>query len=168
MLCRFSAGRIPRYSALSDFVRCGLSASGIASMLELFGLDLGDGKRPHGITVYPYSCGRCLISDATCVNTFASSNQVRAALIAGSVAGVAEVRKIVKYVEFGRRFIFQPMAVETSGAMGKSTIKCFNDLGRRLTVRFQDQRDSDFLFQIVSLAILRGIAFSIPSLQVVP
>ena len=42
-------------------------------MLEPSGLDRGDGKRPDGITVNPYSRGRCLIWDATCVNTFASS-----------------------------------------------------------------------------------------------
>ena len=44
--CRFSAGRIPRHSALNDIVRRGLSAAGIPSMLEPSGLDLGDGKRP--------------------------------------------------------------------------------------------------------------------------
>ena len=59
--CRFSAGRIPRHSALNDVVRRGLSAAGIPSMLEPSGLDRGDGKRPDGITVYPYSRGRCLI-----------------------------------------------------------------------------------------------------------
>ena len=96
------------------------------------------------------------IWDATCDNTFASSNLIRAALAAGSVADAAEVRKIAKYAELGRRFIFQPVAVETSGAIGKSTIQFFKDLGRRLAVRFQDQRESDFLFQRVSLAILRG------------
>ena len=74
--CRFSAGRIPRHSAQSDVVRRGLSAAGIPSMLEPSGLDRGDGKRPDGITVYPYSRGRCLIWDATCVNTFASLNLI--------------------------------------------------------------------------------------------
>ena len=159
--CRFSTGRIPRHSALNDVVRRGLSAAGMPSMLEPSGLDRGDGKRPDGITVYLYSRGRCLIWDATCVNTFASSNIIRAALAAGSVADAAEVRKFAKYAELGRRFIFQPVAVETSFAMGKSTIQFFKDLGRRLAVRFQDQRESDFLFQRVSLAILRGNAFSI-------
>ena len=154
LLCRFSAGRIPRHSALSDVVRRGLSAAGIPSILEPSGLDRGDRKRPDGITVYPYSRGRCLIWDATCVNTFASSNLKRAAL-------AAEVRKIAKYAEFGRRFILQPVAVVTSGAMGKSTIQFLLDLGRRLAVRIQDQRESDFLFQRVSFTILRGDAFSI-------
>ena len=111
-------------------------------MLEPSGLGRGDGKRPDGTTVYPYSRGHCLIWDATCVNTFASSNQIRAVLAAGSDA--AEVRKIAKYAELGRRFIFQPVAVETSDAMGKLTIQFFKDLGRRLAVRFQDQRESVF------------------------
>ena len=74
LLCRFSSGRIPRHSALSDVVRRGLSAAGIPSMLEPSGLDRGDGKRPDGITVCPYSRGRCLNWDAACVNSFASSN----------------------------------------------------------------------------------------------
>ena len=159
--CRFSAGRIPRPSILSDVVRRGLSAAGIPSTLEPSGYDRGDGKRPDGIIVYPYSRGRCLIWDATCVNTFASSNLIRAAIAAGSVADAAEVRKIAEYAELGRRYIFQPDAVETSGAMGKSTIQFFKDLGRRLAVRHQDQRESDFIFQRVSLSILRGNAISI-------
>ena len=123
--CHLSAGRIPRHSALNDVVRHGLSAAGIPSMLEPSGLDHGDGKRPDGITVYPYSRGRYLIWYATFVNTFASSNLIRAALATGSVADAAEVRKIAKYDELGRRFIFQSVAVETSGATGKSTIQFF-------------------------------------------
>ena len=90
--CRFSARRIPRHSALSDVVRRGLSAAGMPAMLEPSGLYRGDGKRQDGITVYPYSLDRILIWDATCVNTFASSNLIRAALAAGSDA--AEVRNI--------------------------------------------------------------------------
>ena len=81
---------------------------------------------------------------------------LRTALAAGSVSDAVEIKKIAKYYELGRRVIFQPVAVETFGAMGKSSIQFFINLGRRLAVRFQDQRESDFLFQRVSLAILRG------------
>ena len=147
--CRFGAGRILRHSSLSDVVRRDLSAAGMPSMLEPSGPDRADRKRSDAITVYPYSRGRCLIWDATCVNTFAYSNLIRAALAAGYVADAAEVRKVAKYAELIRHFIFQPVAVETSGAMGKSTMQFFNDFGRRLAVRFQDQRESDFLFQSV-------------------
>ena len=61
LTCHFSAGRIPRHSALSDVVRRRLSAAGVLSMLEPSGLDRGDGKRPDGITVFPYSRGHCII-----------------------------------------------------------------------------------------------------------
>ena len=87
--------------------------------------------------VHPSSRGRSLIWDATCVNTFASSNLIRAALAAGAVADAAEFRKIAKYAELGRRFIFQPVAVETSGAMGKSTIQFFLDLAVDLLCDFR-------------------------------
>ena len=121
-LCRAASAQ-GAFLAITDVVRRGLSAAGIPPMLEPSGLDRGDGTRPDGITVYPYSRGRCLIWDATCVNTFASSELIRVAFAAGSVADAAEVRKIAKYAELSRRFIFQPVAVETSGAMGKSTIQ---------------------------------------------
>ena len=49
----------------------------------------------------------------------------------------------------------------TSGDMGKSTILFYKDVGRRQAERFQDQRESDFQFKGVYLAILSGIAFSI-------
>ena len=159
--CRFSAVRIPRHSALSDVFRHGHFDAEIPSMLEPSCLERSDEKRLHGITVYPYSLGSCLIWDATCVNTSASSNLIRAELVAGSVADAAEARKIAMYAELGRRFIFQPVDVETSDSMRKSTIQYFKDLGRRLSVRFQDQRESVSLFQRVTLTILRGYAFSI-------
>ena len=84
-------------------------------MLEPSGHDRGDGKRPDGITVYPYTRVRCIIWYATCVNTFASSNPIRATLAAVSVADAAEVRKYAKYAVLGRRFIFQPVAVRRYG-----------------------------------------------------
>ena len=131
-------------------------------MLELFGLDRGDGKRPDGITVYPYSRGRCLIWDATCVNTFASSNLIRAALAAGSVADAADVRKIAKYAELGRRFIFQPVAVEDVRRHGENRRSSFLMIWvADLPCDFRDQRESDFLFLRVSLTNLIGNAFSI-------
>ena len=87
----------------------------------------------------------------------ASSKLARAALAAVFVADAAEVRKIAKYAMFGRRFIFQPVAVEKSGANRR-----YNFLGgRRLVVQFHGQRESEFLLQRVSLAILRWNAFSI-------
>ena len=71
--CRFSAGRLPRHSALNDIIKRALSSSGFNAVLELVGLDRGDGKRPDSTTVFPFSMGKCLIWDCTCVDSFSPS-----------------------------------------------------------------------------------------------
>ena len=68
--CRFSAGRLPRHSALNDIVKRGLSSADFNEVLEPVGHDRGDGKRPDGMTVFPFSRGKCLIWDCTCVDSF--------------------------------------------------------------------------------------------------
>ena len=78
------------YLAKSDVVRRGISAAGIQFMLAPTGHDRGDGKLPEGMIVQPYSRSHCLICDATCVNTYVSSNMIRVMLTAGSVADAAE------------------------------------------------------------------------------
>ena len=68
--CRFSAGRLPRHSALNDIIKRTLSSAGFNVVLEPVGLDGGDGKRPDGMTVFPFSRGKCLIWDCTSVDSF--------------------------------------------------------------------------------------------------
>ena len=58
--CRFSSGRHPRHAELNDFIKRSLQRAGIPSRLEPIGIDRGDGKRPDGITVFPYKNGRSL------------------------------------------------------------------------------------------------------------
>ena len=58
--CRFSAGRHPRHAALNDVVRRALKSAGIPSIMEPVGVDRGDGKRPDGLTVFPFSNGKSL------------------------------------------------------------------------------------------------------------
>ena len=53
--CRLSAGRLPRHSALHDIIKRALSFDGFNAVLEPVGLDRGDGKRPDGMTVFPFS-----------------------------------------------------------------------------------------------------------------
>ena len=68
--CRFSAGRLPRHSALNDIIKRALSSSGFNAVLETVGHDGGDGKRPDGMTVFPFSRGKSLIWDSTCFDSF--------------------------------------------------------------------------------------------------
>ena len=64
--CRLSAGRLPRHSALNDIIKRALSTAGFNAVLQHVGLDRGDGKRPDGMTTFPFSTGKCLIWDSTC------------------------------------------------------------------------------------------------------
>ena len=56
---------------LNDILHRALSSANIPSRLEPTGLDRADGKRPDGITMIPWSNGRLLVWDATCVDIFA-------------------------------------------------------------------------------------------------
>ena len=68
--CKFNEGRHPRHAAINDIICRALRSAGIPSILEPVGLDRGDGKRPDGISTFPFSQGKAICWDATCVNTF--------------------------------------------------------------------------------------------------
>ena len=159
--CRRSAGRFPRHSALNDVVRRSLDAAGIPSCLEPAGLDRGDGKRPDGLTLFPFSRGKSLVWDATCVDTFSATNVCTSATEAGSAAAKAEHTKTAKYAALSDRFVFQPVAVETSGAIGPSTLAFLRGVGLRISCARVEPRETEWLLQRVSLAIVRGNAMSI-------
>ena len=131
--CRYSAGRHPRHSAINDVIRRALQSAGIPSVLEPVGVDRGDGKRPDGISVFPFSNGKCLCWDATCIDTFAASHIYGSAVSAGSAAREAEVKKCQKYEALGRRYLFEPIAVETTGVFGTTTGTLLSDMGRRIS-----------------------------------
>ena len=98
--CRLSAGRFPRHAALNDIIKRGLEAAGFPSQLEPVGLDRGDGKRPDGITLFPFKNGKALLWDATCTDTFSGGNILSSAASPGSAALAAEEAKSSKYSSF--------------------------------------------------------------------
>lgn len=161
--CRMSAGRIPRHAALNDIVRRGLTSAGIPSILEPVGLDRGDGKRPDGITIFPYRHGRCLVWDATCTDTFSQRALVPSATQPGTAANAAEEKKVEKYRELSNRYLFTPIAVETAGVIGSRSLPFLRGLASRIATARDDPREAPWLFQRISLAIIRGNAFSVLS-----
>ena len=159
--CRFSAGRHPRHNILNDLIKRSLDSAGIPSLLEPVGLDRGDGKRPDGITVFPFHAGKSLVWDATCCDTFASGSLVGSATDPGSAAHQAEQRKLVKYASLADRYIFEPVAVETSGVLGPRTLSTLRRIGSMIANRTHEPREVEWLFQRVSLAIVRGNSYAI-------
>ena len=67
-------------------VKRSLRSAGVPSVLEPVGVDRGNGKKPDGITVFPFSRGKSLCLDVTCVDTFAETNLNSSAVAPGYTA----------------------------------------------------------------------------------
>ena len=163
--CHRNPGRLPRHAALNDLVYRALAAGGLVAILEPRGLDRRDGRRPDGVTVFPFRRGRMLMWDATCVNTFSSSSLVSCATSVGAAALAAEDRKRQRYAALAQRYEFMPLAVETSGVLGPAFSDLLQDLGKRVSQRSGEPRETAWLRQRVSLAVVRGIAAAICGLH---
>ena len=159
--CRYSTGLLPRHANLNDVVKRGLAAAGVPSWLEPVGLDRVDGRRPDGVTVFPYSRGKCLTWDATCADTYAPSSVVDSAVAPGSAASAAEVRKREHYRNITDRYLLEPVSVETTGILGPSTIDFLRRLGKQVSGATGDKRETSWLMERISLAVVRGNAASI-------
>ena len=110
--CVRSAGRHARHSNLNDVLRRALCGAGLESVLEPAGLDRGDGRRPDGLTLFPYSRGKSLVWDATCSDTFSATAVIQSTLDPGSAARGAEERKRARYASLCERYIFAPATDE--------------------------------------------------------
>ena len=162
--CRFNEGRLPRHAAINDIICRALKKTNTPAILEPPGLNRNDGRRPDGLTLYPFSRGKTLAWDATCVNTFANSSINYTATEAGHAAAKAEVAKRAKYSELANRHRFEPIAFETTGVMGPSTKAIVLEIGKRMSETSGENRESLWLLQRLSIAIQRGNALSALSL----
>lgn len=159
--CRFNSGRAPRHAEVNDIIRRALQSAGFPSILEPVGLSRNDGKRPDGMTTFPLRCGKPVLWDFTCVDTFSSSHIIDSAIEAGSTANAAEEAKIRKYSNLNSQYFFQPVAVETSGAYGCLTKQFVKFVGSKITENTGDPRETLWLQQRIAVAIIRGNALSV-------
>ena len=72
--CRKSKGRIPRHTALNQLVKQSFVSVHIPSTLEPRGLCSSNECHPDGVTIIPWSQGKCLAWDVTCHDSFAPTN----------------------------------------------------------------------------------------------
>jgi hypothetical protein len=80
------------------------------------------------VTLAPWKSGRLLVWDATCPDIFATSYCAHATLEAGKVAECAEDRKTAKYRGLTASHCFTPVAIESMGAIGPSSLAFLKDL----------------------------------------
>ena len=161
LACRRSAGRHARHSMANDVIARAFRSLKIPAELEPVRLLRGDGKRPDGATLIPFSQSKCLVWDFTCPDTLAPSHLSQSSLASGSAAAGAESRKRAKYAELARSHTFVPVAVETLGAWGEGAIDLTSDLGRRLAIVTGDLRATSFLRQRLDIAIQRGNSLAV-------
>ena len=148
--CKYSDDHFPRHLAMNDVIKRALQKAGLPSVLEPPELERGDGSRPNGITVFPFSGGRSLVSDCTSVDTFAGVNLNRSAMEVGTAANSAEERKCRKYAALAHQF--EPIAVETMGVYGESTGVILGAIGRRLVKATGEPSEVNWFGQNLAIA----------------
>jgi len=155
LACRRSAGRTSRHHAINDLIWRALNRADVPAIKEPAGLLRSDGKRPDGLTQIPWQGGRCMTWDVTVTDTLAESYLATTSTVAGSAAEGAASRKELKYQAISSTHTFIPIAFETFGPINNKGISFLGELGRRLTDRSGDKRETSFLHQRLSIAIQR-------------
>lgn len=137
------------------------TASGFPSDLEPYGISRRNGKRPDGLTIYPWSNGKSLTWDVTIVDTMAASYLNMTANNSGAAADQAERHKHNDYIDIKTQYHFTPLAFETFGSVGPETEVFLKKLGKLMKKNTGEPRSLDFLLQRISIAIQRGNAICI-------
>jgi len=128
----------------------------VPAVKEPPGLSRIDGKRPDGLSLIPWQCGKSIVWDVTVIDTLADSYISTTALTPGGAAEIAIRRKEAKYIDLTSSHVFIPIAFETLGCIGSQSVLFFKELGRRLTAATGNIcGESSFLFQRLSICIQR-------------
>ncbi len=131
--CKRSAGRWSRHLTLNETIHRALASVGFPSRLEPTGVSRDDGKRPDGMTLFPWKKGRLLVWYATCTDNMASSYLTRTTAVPGSAAATAELKKKRKYQTLQQRYTVLSLAFETLGHWRPEATRFVSELGSLIT-----------------------------------
>ena len=159
--CKNAKGTHSRHSQVNDIIKRALASAGTPAVLEPIGLTRSDGKRPDGLTLYPWTGGKCVVWDYTCRDTLAPSHVAATSQEAGGAAKKAEDTKLAVYQELASNYNVIPVATETLGSWGPRGLKFIRDIGSRIADATGEKRSKYFLFQAISMAVQRGNVASI-------
>ena len=124
-------------------------------MNEPTGLLRTDNKRPHSLTLIPWQRGKPVTWDVMVTSTLADSYLTVSAESAGAAAELAATRKNAKYSSLPASHSFQPIALETHGPLNNSAVDFLTDLGHRISSVTGEEREKQFLFQRIAVALQR-------------
>ena len=120
-------------------------------MKEPAGLLRSDGKRPDGCSLIPWQAGKCVTWDVTAPDTLARSHLPETSLVSAAAAESAARKKVSKYIEILRTHLFVPIAVESLGPINGAGVAFLCAVGKHLSAKSRDPRETSFLFQRVSI-----------------
>ena len=123
---------------------------------DITNINLYEATWPRRITLVQWRCGRLLVCDATCPDTFAPSHLPRDTSEAGAVAALAEQSKHEKYQDLNQCHIFTPVAIKTAGPFGPETFSFLRELGCRLKQVTGELKSFSYLQQRLSVTVQRG------------
>ena len=69
------------------------------------------------------------------------------------MADQAADRKADKYTDFTASYVFEPIVVENLGPLNGSALEFISNLGQRISNLSGDDRETQFLFQRISVMI---------------
>ena len=153
-ICKKAPGKIMRHQASNDLIARSFSAANVPVTKEPSGLLRSDGKRPDGLSLVPWQSGKALCWDVTVICPLADSYISDAAREPGSVAELAASRKEAKYAALDGRYMSVPIAFENLGVPNASA-KLLTHLGRRLSEKSRESRETSFLFERCSVLLQR-------------
>ena len=73
----------------------------------------------------------------------------------GAAAEMAASRKLAKYASLSAAYLVQPTALETLGPINESAVEFLNHLGHRIAAFSSDDKERQFLYQRLSIALQR-------------
>ena len=125
------------------------------SVLEPARLSRTDGKRPDELTLIPWQREKSLTWDATVPDIVADSYLHLTSTKAGGAAENAATRKEDKYVDLQQTYTFIPLAFETFGPINVKGVEFLQELGHHLVANSDDNRQTSFSFQRISITLQR-------------
>jgi len=93
-------------------------------------------------------------------DTYADAPVVNTAREAGAAANHAATNMNTKYSPLSNAHVFVPVDIETGGTWHHQAVELVEEIGRRTASITGDARESNFLFQQLSVALQRGNAVS--------
>ena len=153
--CSRNHGKILRHTMVNDVISSSLRSAGIPNRKEPENLSCCPGLRPDGITLIPFSSGRCLTWDVSCPHPLCASHLGKNKK-PGGVANFVETTKNRKYSIIKNTHTFSPIIVDTLGAYGDETQTLLANIGKRLFQITGNKKAASHFRQRISIAVQKG------------